>query len=79
MANYLNSLILLSENKHDEAYSAISLADTYGIDMPSVSLTKGLLEFNSQNYESALSSQTTNWQIPCLLLPKSNWALPTMH
>ena len=56
MANYLNSLILLSENKHDEAYSAISLADTYGIDMPSVSLTKGLLEFNSQNYESALSS-----------------------
>ncbi|APD94793.1 hypothetical protein BM523_12695 [Alteromonas mediterranea] len=56
MANYLNSLILLSENKQDEAYNAISLADTYGIDMPSVSLTKGLLEFNSQNYESALSS-----------------------
>lgn len=56
MANYLNSLILLSENKEDEAYTAISLSDTYGINLPSVSLTKGLLEFNSKNYESALSS-----------------------
>lgn len=56
MANYLNSLILLSENKKIEAYSAISLADSYGMNSPSVSLTKGLLEFNSQNYESALSS-----------------------
>lgn len=56
MANYLNSLILLSKNKEDEAYNAISLAETYGINLPSVSLTKGLLEFNSQNFESALSS-----------------------
>ena len=56
MANYLNSLILLSENKEIEAYNAISLADSYGMNSPSVSLTKGLLEFNSQSFESALSS-----------------------
>lgn len=56
MANYLNSIILLSENKEIEAYNAISLADSYGMNSPSVSLTKGLLEFNSQSFESALSS-----------------------
>ncbi|WP_421132045.1 tetratricopeptide repeat protein [Alteromonas sp. A079] len=56
VANYLKSLVLLSEERYSDALNYVSLADTYGMNSASASLTKGTLEFNEEKYESALSS-----------------------
>lgn len=56
VANYLKSVVLLSEERYSDALSYASLADTYGMNSAPASLTKGMLEFNEKKYESALSS-----------------------
>jgi tetratricopeptide (TPR) repeat protein len=56
VANYLKSLVLISQSKNEQALNYASLADTYGMNSSTASLTKGMLEFNFGNYESALNS-----------------------